>query len=93
MSGVRGADLRWLVDLLSRGGRHTAESATALREARALCDQVKSDLSSAHDEICKLQGVDPTAHSWPAWTAQANTLRWIDGKIIPQIDASPRQDR
>ena len=60
----------------------------ALREARRLCDQVKVDLSSAHAEICKLQKLDPATHSWPEWTPQANTLLWIDDKLIPQIDAA-----
>lgn len=43
----------------------------------ALAHQVESDLSSAHAEICNLQGLDPATHSWPDWTPQANTLRWV----------------
>jgi hypothetical protein len=39
--------------------------------------QAESDLSSAHAEICKLQGLDPATHFWPDWTPQANTLRWF----------------
>ena len=49
------------------------------REALAsLMHQVESDLAGAHAEICKLQDLDPATHSWPDWTPQANTLRWID---------------
>ena len=87
MSGMRGSDLSWLIDLLFQDGDHrVAKVVPALREARALCDQVKIDLSSAHAEICKLQGINPAAHSWPAWTSQANTIRWLDSKIIPRLD-------
>lgn len=39
--------------------------------------QTESDLKSAHAEICKLQDLDPTAHTWPSWSPQANTLRWF----------------
>jgi hypothetical protein len=63
-----------------------APAREALREARRLCDQVPIDLSSAHAEICKLQKIDPAKHTWPDWTSQANTLRWIEGKLIQQID-------
>jgi hypothetical protein len=42
-----------------------------------LMAQVESDLKSAHAEICKLQGFDPGKHTWPEWSPQANTLRWI----------------
>jgi hypothetical protein len=63
------------------------ELVEALTEARRLCDQVPVDLSSAHAEICKLQGLDPAKHSWPDWTPQANTLRWLE-KLVPQIDVA-----
>jgi hypothetical protein len=87
MSGIRGSDLRWLIELLfSDGDRRVGSLVSILSEARLLCDQAKSDLSLAHAEICKLQGLDPAAHSWPEWSPQANTLRWIDEKLIPQID-------
>jgi hypothetical protein len=49
-------------------------------EQAALADvmrQAESDLKSAHAEICKLQGLDPAKHDWPAWSSQANTLRWF----------------
>lgn len=39
--------------------------------------QTEQDLLSAHAEICKLQGLDPSSHSWPEWSPQANTLRWF----------------
>jgi hypothetical protein len=38
--------------------------------------QADSDLASAHAEICKLQNLDPTKHTWPRWTPQANSIRW-----------------
>lgn len=44
---------------------------------RKVMDQCEKDLASAHAEICKLQGLDPAANSWPEWSPQANTLRWI----------------
>lgn len=90
-NGLRGADLRWLIDLLLRDGDRRADRLiTALKGARRLCDQVKIDLSTAHAEICKLQNLDAGAHSWPDWSPQANTLRWLDDEIIPQIDAALR---
>lgn len=64
------------------------QAEAALEEARRLCDATKIDLASAHAEICKLQKIDPETHSWPEWTSPANTLRWIDGKLIPQIDTT-----
>lgn len=60
----------------------------AIIEAKKLCLQVRSDLSTAHAEICKLQGLDPSTYSWPDWTPQANTLRWIADKLIPLFDAA-----
>lgn len=51
---------------------------TTERDAlRLLMEQTEADLKSAHAEICKAQGIDPADHDWPAWTTQANTLRWI----------------
>lgn len=44
----------------------------------AVMRQAESDLKSAHAEICKLQNLDPAKHTWPAWTPQANSLRWFD---------------
>ena len=40
-----------------------------------LIEQMCNDLNQAHDEICKLQGLDPTTHDWPEWTPQANSIR------------------
>jgi hypothetical protein len=68
------------------GVYEVSESRAALLAARSFCGQVKVDLASAHAEICKLQGLDPAAYSWPEWSPQANTMRWIDEKLIPQID-------
>lgn len=39
--------------------------------------QTESDLKSAHEVICRLQGADPSKTTWPDWSPQANTLRWI----------------
>lgn len=43
----------------------------------AVMRQAESDLKTAHAEICKLQNLDPEKHDWPAWSPQANTLRWF----------------
>ena len=49
------------------------------REAlAAVMNQTEADLKSAHEEICKLQGLDPAEHTWPEWSPQANTLRWFN---------------
>jgi hypothetical protein len=58
----------------------------ALEKALKPYAQFRSDLASAHAEICKLQGLDPEAHSWPEWSPQANTLRWLDA-----LERSARQ--
>lgn len=57
-----------------------------------LGEQVKSDLASAHAEICKLQGLDPKTQQWPSWTPQANTLRWIDGEISAALSRANGED-
>lgn len=43
----------------------------------AVMEQAERDLKSAHAEICKLQGLDAEKYDWPAWSPQANTLRWF----------------
>lgn len=43
----------------------------------AVMRQTEADLASAHAEICRLQGLEPSKHSWPEWSPQANTLRWF----------------
>lgn len=43
----------------------------------AVMRQTEADLASAHAEICVLQGLEPSTHSWPEWSPQANTLRWF----------------
>lgn len=40
--------------------------------------QTETDLAAAHEEICKLQNLDPKTHSWPEWSSPANTLRWFE---------------
>ena len=42
----------------------------------AVMYQADCDLKSAHAEICKLQGLDPAKHTWPAWSPQAHSLSW-----------------
>jgi hypothetical protein len=58
----------------------------ALELGRRLAAQVRNDLASAHAEICRLQGLDPATHSWPDWSPQANTLRWLTNEIEPTFD-------
>lgn len=57
---------------------------TLADEIESLFGQFRSDLSTAHAEICKLQGLDQNSHTWPEWSPQANTLRWIEN-IAPTI--------
>jgi len=59
---------------------HAAEAERDAARAllRDVLHQFESDLKSAHAEICKLQGLDPATHTWPEWSPQANSLRWID---------------
>jgi hypothetical protein len=44
----------------------------------AVMDQAARDLKSAHEQICKLQNLDPAKHDWPQWSSPANSLRWFD---------------
>jgi hypothetical protein len=63
-----------------------------LEEALRLCDQVESDLKSAHEQICKLQNLDPATNSWPDWSPQANTLRWLPAvreKLTRALSSAP----
>lgn len=56
-------------------------------QSRALMmAQYRSDLAGAHAEICKLQGLKPDEHSWPEWSPQANTLRWLDQIEAASVD-------
>jgi hypothetical protein len=49
------------------------------REAlKLLMAQTENDLAAAHAEICNLAGLDPKSRTWPQWSSQANTLRWIE---------------
>lgn len=45
---------------------------------KSIIRQYRTDLASAHAEICKLQGLNPATHTWPEWSPQANSLRWLD---------------
>lgn len=38
--------------------------------------QAETDMKSAHEAICKLQGLDPATQDWPDWSPQANSRRW-----------------
>ena len=46
-----------------------------------MLEQLCKDLNGAHDEICKLQGIDPLTHDWPEWTPQANSIRWVEKRL------------
>lgn len=68
---------------------------TLRRDILAFMDQVVSDLASAHAEIVKLQGGDPAKYTWPEWSPQANTLRWIPdlrARFIAAMDATDQCD-
>ena len=54
-----------------------------------LAHQTKTDLISAHGEICKLQGMDPVSHSWPAWSSPAHTIAWCDRILDAASDPIP----
>lgn len=60
-----------LVNLLER------ESSNAVIILARVMAQAESDLKSAQAEIAKLNGLEPGTTEWPAWTPQANTLRWF----------------
>lgn len=63
---------------LTRFAKSVGDEIERLRESlAAVMRQAETDLASAHAEICKLQGLDPAAHSWPEWSPQANSLRWF----------------
>jgi hypothetical protein len=49
-----------------------------VKELKLALEQACNDLNSAHDEICKLQKIDPKKFDWPEWTPQANTIRWAE---------------
>jgi len=53
--------------------------------------QTETDLAAAHEEICKLQGLDPTKHTWPQWTSPANTLRWFNELRAQLVAPYPTQ--
>lgn len=47
----------------------------------AMIEQFCRDLNQAHDELCKVQGLDPATHDWPEWTPQANSIRWAEKRL------------
>ena len=62
----------------TREARSLVVENRGLREAlAAVMRQTEADLAAAHEVICKLQDLDPSAHSWPDWSSPANTLRWF----------------
>jgi hypothetical protein len=71
----------------------TVEPYSASEELLRLAHQTKTDLAAAHAEICKLQGIDPSAASWPAWSSPAHTIAWCDRIIgvVPEgwVPCSP----
>lgn len=80
-------------EVLQRAADERGEAAAMLKAAvealelgKRLAAQVRNDLASAHAEICKLEGLDPAMHTWPDWSPQANTLRWLTNEIEPTFD-------
>src|SRR3546814_2858762 len=67
---------RGLMRSLEAAERALAEAVEVLTTLESVADQFTTDLSAAHAEICNLQGIDPSKHTWPDWSAPANTLRW-----------------
>lgn len=67
------------------------------REALAMVmNQAEADMKSAHEAICKLQGLDPGTHDWPAWSPQANSNRWfaeIRKRFSIMSDTAPATDK
>ena len=50
-------------------------------ECERALEQACRDLQQAHDEVLRAQGcaeADFVRYSWPAWTPQANTIRWAE---------------
>ena len=67
-----------------------ASNAGAVGELRDAVEQMCADLNQAHNEVCKMQGIDPERHDWPEWTPQANSIRWAErhlGKRLAKTDA------
>ncbi len=58
-------------------GRQTGERVGLRKLLQQVMEQAENDLTAAYEEICKLQGLDPKTHSWPAWSSPANTIRWF----------------
>ena len=50
---------------------------TMIQTLHAVMDQAEADMKSAHEAICKLQGIDPATHDWPAWSPQMNSRHWF----------------
>lgn len=47
-----------------------------------LIEHLCKDLNQAHDELMRAQGItDPENHDWPAWTPQANSIRWAEHRL------------
>ena len=59
-------------DILKRAAKENKEA------LNALITQAENDLKSAHEAICRLQGIDPAKYAWPEWSPQANSLRWYE---------------
>lgn len=62
-----------------------------LADAHRLIEQLCKDLNQAHDEIMLAQGWarKDAALDWPAWTPQANSIRWAEtmlGKKLAKTD-------
>lgn len=77
-SDNRGQEVELCAKAVAAERAKVAELRAGLEKLLLVPDQVRSDLASAHAEICRLQWLDPTAYNWPEWSPQANTLRWLD---------------
>lgn len=54
-----------------------------------LIENLCNDLNQAHDELMKLQNIDPKIRDWPEWTPQANSIRQAEnmlGKKLAKTD-------
>ena len=57
-----------------------------------LVEQLCVDLNQAHNEILRLQGIQPQdyfKHDWPEWSGPANNIRWAEkilGKKLAKTD-------
>ncbi len=63
----------------------TKKEEIKVKALRLALEQSCKDLNQAHDEICKLQNIDPEKHDWPEWSPQANTIRWAENLLNKKL--------